>query len=164
MGRTLAGVDLVASLSGMLSVEGNAVFILECAAEYIQGTADGQMYSSVSSLVYGFQIGEPLGSTGISAGNGGPSGEFLDQIQIDTCLFAFYFNRMHEEFRTVGGKVIQGFVGDVEFSEFLPTIRNNPVFSIALTAGKVQHKAFSANGFNQFIQSFFIQYPITENP
>ncbi len=85
----------------MLAVEGNAVFILECATEDIQGTSDGEMYSSVSSLVHGFQIGKAPGSTGIGAGNGGSVGEFFDQLQIDAGLFAFYIDCVNKEFGTV---------------------------------------------------------------
>jgi hypothetical protein len=85
----------------MLTVEGNAVFILECATEDIQGTSDGEVYSSVSSLVYGFQIVKALGPTSIGAGNGGSVGEFFDQLQIDTGLFALNIDCVDKEFGTV---------------------------------------------------------------
>ena len=48
---SLAGVGLVASSFGVITIEGNAVFILERTAKDIQGTSDCQVYATLSGVV-----------------------------------------------------------------------------------------------------------------
>ena len=59
---SLAGVGLVASSFGVITIEGNTVFILECTAEDIQGTSYSQVYAPFSGVVHRLKAQVDTGS------------------------------------------------------------------------------------------------------
>ena len=70
MCASLAGVGLVASLSTMLKIEGDAVIVFDCATEDVQGAADGEVDAAVADGVDCLKVSNRVCTAGICAGDG----------------------------------------------------------------------------------------------
>ena len=145
-------------------VEGHAVLVFHGATKDVQSTADGEMDPALASFLHGLKVGEGLGSTGVGDRDGGVGGNRLHESEVDAGLFALNIDGMDEKFRTVRGEFFKrGFVYG-QLGEILPAVSDDPVLAVALTTGKVQHKAFAPDRFDKGSKPIFIQLAFAENP
>ena len=92
----------------------------------------------------------------------------MHEGEVDAGLLALDVDGVHEVFGATGGKGFQGGFVDGHFGEVLPAIGDDPVLAIALAAGKVEHKAFAADGFYERgkavgIEAAFAKYPRSDD-
>ena len=160
----VARAVLVASSFTLLAIEGDAVIVFDCAAKDVQGAADGEVDAAVTGSLDGFEIGEGVGAAGVGTGDGRMGGEILHKGKVNAGLLAFHIHGVHEVFSTTVGEGFQGRLVDRQLGELLPAVDDDPVFVVALAAGKVEHEAFAADGFHEASEACSIKTAFAENP
>ena len=133
------------------------------AAEDVQRGTDGDIDLAAAAFINGADIVHGTCSARVGDRAGRPYGEFIDEFQFDTVLFAFHIDGVDEIFGTEFRKSLQQRFIDFCFANGLPAVAGD-VITVGLTAAtEIKHEIFTRNGGGQFVEAFHGQFAVFEN-